>query len=246
LAFAVGGVGQTAIAARMLASGIRNAGVWIKLALGIADVSTTAVEEYVRGNPDTEFSRMWIENRDIIYPVLLAANLTDAVITTYINRVRQLDDAFFRETGREIGTAVARGGRIVVTSVDEVKPFLATNRNTAFFWSGTTNGVGGEARALEIARSKGGTTLEGLLKSRNIDMPAWNASNLAVVKLWEDVATQYANQVSGEVRAVIGRNLRLATVSQTKELPALKANRNVTRIIKIDPETLVETVIFVR
>jgi len=124
LAFAVGGVGQTAIAARMLASGVRSANVWIKLALGIADVSTTAVEEYVRGNPDTEFSRMWIENRDIIYPVLLAANLTDAVITTYINRVRQLEDAFFRETGREIGTAVARGGRVINEITDATRTHI--------------------------------------------------------------------------------------------------------------------------
>lgn len=77
------------------------------------------------------------------------------------------------------------------------------------FWSGTTNGIGGEARALEIAKSKGGTTLEGLLKEKSIHLPNFDASNTDIIKLWESVSEEYAKQASGEVRAVIGKELRL-------------------------------------
>jgi hypothetical protein len=77
-------------------------------------------------------------------------------------------------------------------------------------------------------------------------MPAWDPSKPAVMKLWEDVSTEYALQVKGEVRAVVGRELRPGNIWETKELPALMANPNVTQITIIDPETLIETVIFTR
>jgi hypothetical protein len=136
--------------------------------------------------------------------------------------------------------------KIIPKSVDEIRDLLKTERDKSFFWSGKTNGVGGEKTALEIANSKGGVTLEGLLVQKNIELPAWNPSDPSVIKLWEDVSAEYANQVSGEVRAVIGQQLRPGNIWQTKELPALMANPNVTKITTIDPVTLTETIIFVR
>jgi hypothetical protein len=64
----------------------------------------------------------------------------------------------------EIVMAVEGAGKIIPNSIDDIKHLLVTAEGKAFFWSGKTNGVGGEVRAMEIANSMGGTTLEGLLK----------------------------------------------------------------------------------
>lgn len=56
----------------------------------------------------------------------------------------------------------------------------------------------------------------------------------------------YAEQVYGEVRAVVGKNLRKGNVWENVELPRLKLNPNVTKIITIDPVTKVEIVVFER
>jgi len=54
---------------------------------------------------------------------------------------------------------------------------VSTKRNTAFFWSGRTEGVGGQDIAREIAEARGGTTLEKLLDDRKITMPKWDSKN---------------------------------------------------------------------
>jgi hypothetical protein len=132
-------------------------------------------------------------------------------------------------------------------SVDEIRHLLKTEKSAAFFWSGrTSKGIGVQQDAMRIAESNGGTTLEMLLEKRNIKLPDWDASNPEVVKIWEDVSAEYAKQVSGEVKVVLGKQLREGNVWQTKELPALKSNPDVTKIITVDPETLVETVILTR
>ncbi len=123
---------------------------------------------------------------------------------------------------------------------------LKTEKDTAFFWSGRTDGIGGAERALEIARQKGGTTLEGLIESKGIKMPEWDINNPASIKTWEDVSAMYANQVSGEVRAVVGANLRPGNIWENVELPRLINNPNVTKITTIDPKTLAEKIIFQR
>lgn len=123
---------------------------------------------------------------------------------------------------------------------------VETRANTAFFWSGRTDGVGGESVARQIATENKGTTLEALIEERNIHMPPWDTGNPEVVQAWKAISADYAKGVSGTVRAVIGRNLRPGNVWETAELPALINNPNVDRIITIDPVTKVETEIFVR
>ena len=124
---------------------------------------------------------------------------------------------------------------------------LKTESNSAFFWSGRTDGIGGAERALEIAKQQqGGTTLEGLIESKGIKMPEWDINNSSSIKAWEDVSATYANNVSGNVRAVVGSNLREGNIWENVELPRLKNNPNVTQITTIDPKTLIETVIFKR
>lgn len=130
--------------------------------------------------------------------------------------------------------------KIYLTYPVETKP------NTAFFWSGKTDGVGGEAVARRVATRNSGTTLEALIENRNIKMPAWNATNPEVVQAWKTISADYATGASGTVRAVIGKSLRPGNVWETAELPALMKNPNVERIVTIDPVTNIETEIFTR
>lgn len=131
-------------------------------------------------------------------------------------------------------------------NIDEVYPKLRTEKDTAYFWSGNTDGVGGVDVAAEIATSKGGVTLETLIANKNIDMPRWNAEDPYVTEAWELASSAYAEQVSGEIRAVVGKNLRPGNIWENIELKRLQGNPSVTRIITIDPVTRVETIIFER
>ena len=88
--------------------------------------------------------------------------------------------------------------------------------------------------------------MEGLIESKGIKMPEWDINNSSSIKAWEDVSATYANNVSGNVRAVVGSNLREGNIWGNVELPRLKNNPNVTQITTIDPKTLIETVIFKR
>jgi hypothetical protein len=130
-------------------------------------------------------------------------------------------------------------------SPDEIAQYLKTDKDGAFFWSGkTSKGEGVVDMALEIAQKSGANTLEGMLAKYNIEMPIWDANNPATVKAWEDVSGLFANQVSGEVKAVLGKSLRPKNIWENIELPRLKLNPNVTKISTIDPETMVEVVMF--
>ena len=129
----------------------------------------------------------------------------------------------------------------------ELSSALSTEPDTAFFWSGRTSAGSdvGPGAAANIAAPKGGTTLESLMESRGVHLPPWgNGEDPAVVKAWEAVSDTYAQGVSGEVRAVVGSDLRPRNVWQTVELPRLMSNPKVTRIIQIDPETGVESILF--
>lgn len=116
---------------------------------------------------------------------------------------------------------------------------LKTNINEAFFWSGRSNGIGGEKIALEIALSKNGITLEGLISKNNIPMPKWEDNP----KIWSAISKKYASLVEGEVRGVIGKRLRKINIWETRELPTLMTNPKVTKITIIDPESGIEKII---
>jgi len=133
--------------------------------------------------------------------------------------------------------------KTVVKTADEIFVALKTEKNTAFFYSGTTDGIGGIDKALEIAKSKGGTTIDEVLTTQNITLPKFNPTDASISEIWEQTSKAYAKNASGEVKAVIGQTLRDNNVWENIELPALISNPNVTKIIKIDPKTLVETII---
>ena len=123
---------------------------------------------------------------------------------------------------------------------------FSTRANEAVFWSGRTNGIGSMEVAVQIAAASGGTTLEQLLEKRKIVMPVWDAANPAVVQAWKDASLGFAQGARGELKAVIGQNLRPGNIWETTELPALKGNLQVRKISVIDPATRSEKVIFER
>ncbi|WP_434061412.1 RHS repeat-associated core domain-containing protein [Neisseria subflava] len=123
---------------------------------------------------------------------------------------------------------------------------VKTEPNTAFFWSGRTDGIGGQHIAADIAKSNGGTTLEMLIEARKIIMPTWDQNNQESIKAWEDISSEYATCASGTVTGVIGKDLRPGNIWENRELPALKNNPNITKIVIIDPKTKISTVIFQR
>jgi hypothetical protein len=123
-------------------------------------------------------------------------------------------------------------------------PSFGTAPGEAHFWSGL--GPGGANAAAEIAGSGGGTTLEMFIEARGIEMPVWDASNPASVQAWEDASKAFASGASGDVRAVVGSNVRPGSIWQKVELPALQDNPNVTKIIGVDPVTKAETVLWAK
>ena len=130
--------------------------------------------------------------------------------------------------------------------VELIRGRLKTNPDTAFFWSGRTDGIGGMDVAKKIAKNKGGVTLESTIDDTNIVMPEWDFNTPSSVTAWEEASNVYAEQVSGEIRAVVGSELRPGNIWENIELPRLKVNPNVTKVTTIDPKTGVEKIIFER
>jgi hypothetical protein len=53
-------------------------------------------------------------------------------------------------------------------------------------------------------------------------MPEWNFNNPESIKAWEDISAEYAKQVSGKIRAVVGKQLREGNIWENVELPKHK------------------------
>lgn len=148
--------------------------------------------------------------------------------------------------GENAACEVAESGSTSLIDIDAIRSKLKTEPDTAFFWSGRTDGIGGAENAANIAKSRGGVTLESTIETQNIVMPEWNFNNPSTMEAWDLASGAYAEQVSGEIRAVIGSELRPGNIWENVELPRLKNNPNVTKITTIDPKTGVENVIFER
>ncbi|WP_209307154.1 T7SS effector LXG polymorphic toxin [Streptococcus acidominimus] len=130
--------------------------------------------------------------------------------------------------------------------IELIRDRLKTAPDTAFFWSGKTDGVGGMDVAKKIAKSRGGVTLESTIDDANIIMPEWDFNIPSSMTAWEEASNVYAEQVSGEIRAVVGNELRPGNIWENIELPRLQSNTKVTQITIIDPKTGIGTIIFKR
>jgi RHS repeat-associated protein len=113
---------------------------------------------------------------------------------------------------------------------------MKTEPNTAFFWSGRTEGVGGMDTAANIAKTHGGTTLEMLIDKHKIQMPEWDDKNPVVVKEWGEMSRAYAQGTCGLVRGVVGQDLRPNNIWEGYEKSALMKNPAVNQIDIVDPK----------
>ena len=123
---------------------------------------------------------------------------------------------------------------------------MKTEPNTAYFWSGRTEGVGGMDTAANFAKTHGGTTLEMLIDRQNIQMPVWDDKNSVVVKEWGEMSRAYARGTCGLVRGVVGQDLRPNNIWESYEKGALMKNPKVRQIDIVDPKYGTSKTIFKR
>ncbi|EAD1009434.1 transposase [Listeria monocytogenes] len=236
--------------------------MWVLMKNGIVDVeATNAYNSAVLGGEMPHESNEAQEEAELLQAVIQSVKEgTDPVTGQEISKAQGfsiISGLFFRYT-----TGGYKGKKFKIPkdwlrrrkkasgakgfNIDEIHPKLKTEPDTAFFWSGRTEGVGGADIAADVAKSKGGVTLESTIGNKNIEMPDWDFNNPESMKAWDLASGSYAEQVSGEVRAVVGSDLRKGNIWENVELPRLKNNTNVTKITTIDPKTGLEKIIFER
>jgi hypothetical protein len=120
---------------------------------------------------------------------------------------------------------------------------LTTARNEAVFWSGIR---GGDAVAAKWVSQNGGATLETTLASRGITLPAWDAANPSSVAAWREASKVFAQKASGDVRVLQTDAVRVNSVWAEVEFPALKANKQITSITSVNPDTGASTLLWTR
>jgi hypothetical protein len=69
-------------------------------------------------------------------------------------------------TSHKISSANKETSRAIEFNIEEIKPKLKTEPDTAFFWSGRTDGIGGADLAADIAKRKHGVTLESTIEAK--------------------------------------------------------------------------------
>jgi hypothetical protein len=168
-----------------------------------------------------------------------AAETGEAVLTTEARAAAENEMRATLEEG-----ARRAPGAIAKQAAERVVAAFVTLRDTAVFWSGL--GPHGEDIAAEFAAKTGRTTLEQLVEARGLRLPRFNPSDPATVRAWEDASRAFAQGARGTVRVVLGDSVKPSSVWTTVERPTLEANPNVTRIIRVDPETGRETLLFTR
>ncbi|EHC6231739.1 transposase [Listeria monocytogenes serotype 1/2a] len=236
--------------------------MWVLMKNGIVDVeATNSYNSAVLGGEMPHESNEAQEEAELLQAVIQSVKEgTDPVTGQEISKAQGfsiISGLFFRYT-----TGGYKGKKFKIPkdwlrrrkkasgakgfNIDEIHPKLKTEPDTAFFWSGRTEGVGGADIAADVAKSKGGVTLESTIGNKNIEMPDWDFNNPESMKAWDLASGSYAEQVSGEVRAVVGSDLRKGNIWENVELPRLKNNPNVTKITTIDPKTGLEKIIFER
>ena len=220
-----------------------------RLTEGVVDTAVSAGERLAYAVFDDSMS--WDEKwayafdpgqmvADFVTGVVIG-EILDGIMAATQNKLRSIF-ANYDVTMRE----ALESGTSSLIDIDAIRPKLKTQPDTAFFWSGRTDGIGGAENAANIAKSRGGVTLESTIEIQNIVMPEWDFNNPSTMEAWDLASGAYAEQVSGEIRAVIGSELRPGNIWENVELPRLKNNPNVTKITTIDPKTGVENVVFER
>ena len=206
------------------------------------------VDDYLGTEPlDKHVTRTYIFNTAQIVTAFWLT-VAKAMVQDYIDCYHGKYDKCALAAGEfALDLATAKAGTLLIGLRRAVKAkALETAADGAIFWSGTIDGESVQAIAQGLAELRGGTTLESLLASERIPMPTFGQRDAASVWTWEEASRKFAMGARGEIRAVVGDTVKPNGVWQRVELPALKDNPNVTKIIEVDARTGRETVIFTR
>ena len=148
------------------------------------DIKQTIDEKIIDGDTQSRFEVIG----EVATSALLGATVASAVKAgSVVSKVDEVTDMNKVATGIE-------GGSISLIDIDEIRPKLKTEPDTAFFWSGRTDGIGGADNAANIAKSRGGVTLESTIASQNITMPEWDFNNPSTMEAW-DLASGAAESI---------------------------------------------------
>ncbi|AGZ49000.1 hypothetical protein B1T45_28275 [Mycobacterium kansasii] len=181
---------------------------------------------------------------DLAGPDGQVRSVLDACPDTALNNIADDND--------DIAVNAADYVRESLPSYDELRELTKTDPGKAYYWSGRdANGVGvgpdGSRIAERLADEANATTLKMLLERRGmVPVPGWDAAFPDTIRFWDEAARAYAENAAGTVTAIVGCDVRPDNIWQRVEVPRLRNNPNVTRIIQIDPDSRVSTVIYER
>ena len=118
---------------------------------------------------------------------VVIGEILDGIMAATQNKLRSIF-ANYDVTMRE----ALESGTSSLIDIDAIRPKLKTQPDTAFFWSGRTDGIGGAENAANIAKSRGGVTLESTIEIQNIVMPEWDFNNPSTMEAWDLASGAYA------------------------------------------------------
>ena len=132
----------------------------------------------------------------------------------------------------------------------KVAHVLSPEEDEAIFYSGCgeSGGEGKKRRgadevANEYATNSGGKTMNMLLSGEETD---WNDMDDDPSSVWEEISRVYARNAKGNVRVLVRPPLRDGNIFENIELPELKKNPNVRKVVLIDLNTGEEKEIYRR
>lgn len=135
-----------------------------------------------------------------------------------------------------VSTAVAVPN--LPASISDVKEKLQTQRNQAWFWSGTCKNDKGALisvapTAKRLAARNGGYTLDRKMREQDIPFPPDGPYT------WDQLSGWFAEGARGKARGVLGR-LNPDNVWERIEYPTLLRNPNIESVWRVDPVTYEE------
>ncbi|MFG2313146.1 GDSL-type esterase/lipase family protein [Streptomyces sp. NPDC048566] len=123
---------------------------------------------------------------------------------------------------------------------EEVSRALESTPSTNYFWTGRTGKCASEEDSVkglaeQIARERGGKTLEMRLREAGVSMPSFDAPDPAK-DIWRFASREYAKKTSYQAWVIKGTCVRDGNTWEDKEFPNLKAGGQVHCVWEIDAE----------
>jgi hypothetical protein len=105
-------------------------------------------------------------------------------------------------------------------------------KDGSVFWSGRDS-KGGEILhfAVDFAKKKGGSTLDMIIRKEGLVVAAGGTKEGSA--FWDKASGVFAKNAKGVVYVVMGDQMRQGNVWERVEFPTLKANKAVTKVVKV-------------